>query len=141
MILIAAVDDRGGLTFNRRRQSQDRILRQQILSMTAGKRLWMDHYTAGQFEQPLAPQIIPDDDYLARAAEEDYCFMERCPSSLRTDCIHQVILFRWNRRYPADVSFPIRLESPEWQMIHTEEFPGYSHEKITKEVWKHEKEI
>ena len=37
MILIAAVDDRGGLTFNRRRQSQDRILRQQILSMTAGE--------------------------------------------------------------------------------------------------------
>ena len=49
MIIIAAVDDRNGMMFNHRRQSQDKVLREKILSLTAGKLLWMDHYSAKQF--------------------------------------------------------------------------------------------
>ena len=45
MIVIVAVDDRNGMMFNRRRQSQDRVLREHILDMTVGKKLWMNHYT------------------------------------------------------------------------------------------------
>ena len=37
LILIAAVDDRYGMMFHQRRQSQDRILREKILTMTKGK--------------------------------------------------------------------------------------------------------
>ena len=37
MILIVAVDDRNGMTFNHRRQSQDKRLRERILSITKRK--------------------------------------------------------------------------------------------------------
>ena len=42
MILIVCVDDHNGMMFNHRRQSQDRILRGDILELTEGKILWMD---------------------------------------------------------------------------------------------------
>lgn len=41
MILIVCVDDHNGMMFNHRRQSQDRILRGDILELTEGKILWM----------------------------------------------------------------------------------------------------
>ena len=37
MILIVCVDDHNGMMFNHRRQSQDRILRGDILELTEGK--------------------------------------------------------------------------------------------------------
>ena len=39
MILIVCVDNKNGMLFNRRRQSQDRMLRTRILEMTAQSRL------------------------------------------------------------------------------------------------------
>lgn len=140
MILIATVDDRNGLTFNGRRQSEDRVLREKILSLTKGRHLWMDNYTAKQFDVPLAPQIVVNDNYMTKAAPGDYCFLERLPFSFCKGVIDEVILFRWNRRYPWDVCFPVTLEPPKWQLTSIEEFPGYSHEKITMEVWKREKD-
>ena len=141
MILIAAADEGGGLTFHNRRQSQDRILRQHILTITEGKRLWMDAYSARQFAGMDAPQITVAEDFLSRAESGDYCFIERCPSPFPPVLISQVILFRWNRRYPSDAPFPIRLEPPGWVMACTEDFAGYSHRKITKGVWNYEEEI
>ena len=52
MFLITEVDDSGGLLFNQRRQSQDRLLRARILDLTGDVPLWMDAYTAGLFELP-----------------------------------------------------------------------------------------
>ncbi len=46
MIIMICLDDRGGMLFNKRRQSQDVLLRQQILTETAGGRLWMNSYSA-----------------------------------------------------------------------------------------------
>ena len=37
MVLIVCVDDHNGMMFNHRRQSQDRILRGDILELTEGK--------------------------------------------------------------------------------------------------------
>jgi len=36
MIAVVCVDDRGGMLFNRRRQSQDRVLRGDLLALAAG---------------------------------------------------------------------------------------------------------
>lgn len=45
-------------------------------------------------------------------------------------------LFRWNRVYPADQYFDRSLLTCGWTLRETEEFPGFSHAKITKEVYK-----
>ena len=45
MILITCVDDKMGMLFNKRRQSMDSILRERVLKMCAGKKLWMNEYS------------------------------------------------------------------------------------------------
>ena len=73
MTLILCVDDRGGLSFNGRRQSQDRRVREDLLTMAAGGTLWMDGYSRRQFTEPEAAAIQVDRDPAARAAEGAGC--------------------------------------------------------------------
>ena len=42
MIVIACLDDNGGMMFNHRRQSQDRVLRAHIAALVGDARLWMN---------------------------------------------------------------------------------------------------
>ena len=51
MILIAVVDDRNGMMFNKRRQSKDSVLQERILMMAENGRLWMNTYTYRQFSE------------------------------------------------------------------------------------------
>ncbi len=134
MIVIAAVDDSNGMMFNKRRQSQDRILRQRILDMTAGKKLWMNHYTKKQFSDMDAWQINVDENFLNEATDGEFCFVESVPVSPFEKWIEKIVLFRWNRKYPGDFSFDIDLTKG-WSLVTTEDFPGSSHEKITMEVY------
>ena len=140
MILIACVDDNGGMMFNRRRQSQDRILRRHILQMAAGSRLWMNAYTFGQFKQEKAQenasQIQVAEDFPDRAGAGEYCLCENTDFHPWEDQVEQVVLFHWNRTYPADLYLEQIFSLDGWYCTKTEEFPGSSHEKITKEVYK-----
>ena len=47
-----------------------------------------------------------------------------------------LILYRWNRRYPSDLTFRIPLSEHGWKLETVTEFSGFSHEKITEEVYK-----
>ena len=48
------------------------------------------------------------------------------------DKIEKIVLFRWNRHYPADAHFQF---PGKWALTAREDFPGSSHEKITMEVY------
>ena len=67
MILIACVDDNLGMLFNNRRQSMDSVLRGRILTMCAGKKLWMNAYSRKQFNTD-AEGITVDENFMAKAA-------------------------------------------------------------------------
>ena len=43
------------------------------------------------------------------------------------------MLYRWNRRYPSDLKFDLPLEG--FTLRQRQEFAGYSHPKITEEVY------
>lgn len=135
MIIITAVDDRNGLTFNHRRQSQDKSLREKILSLTSGSHLWMNEYSGKQFAEHPETQICTDDNFLDKAGADDFCFIENVPVSQYVNQIQKIILFKWNRHYPADLWFDIDVCSGQWHLEHTEDFTGTSHEKITMEVY------
>ena len=49
--------------------------------------------------------------------------------------LESLILFRWDRVYPADTCLDIPLEEHGWRLVERSEFPGYSHEKIVQEVY------
>ena len=70
MTLILCVDDRGGLSFNGRRQSQDRRVREDLLTMAAGGALWMDDYSRRQFTEPEAAAIRVDRDPAPNSASQ-----------------------------------------------------------------------
>ena len=131
MILVACIDDRGGMLFNHRRQSQDRLLRLDLLQETAGRPLCMNAYSAVQFES-MPENIRIAEDFPVQAEEGEFCFFENVDPVPWLEKAEKVILYHWNRRYPADRWFPQPLVG--WSAEWTEDFAGASHEYITKEI-------
>ncbi|MBR4305579.1 MAG: ribonuclease Z [Ruminiclostridium sp.] len=130
MKLIVCVDKSNGMLFNNRRQSQDRVLREKLLSLVGERRLFLNAYSARQFEN--SEKLSVCEDFLAMAGEDDFCFVENV--EIPADKVDEIYLFQWNRDYPADVYFSLDLNS-DYKKIKTEDFAGYSHEKITLEIY------
>lgn len=135
MIIIACVDERNGMMFNRRRQSRDSAVCGDILRECGGKKLYMSTYSGKLFGDVEEKNIRITEEFLKEAEEEDFCFIEDIQISGFENKIRTVILYQWNRRYPADQYFPLELTDGFWELQRTEELKGTSHEKITKEVY------
>lgn len=136
MIAIVCVDDRLGTQFNRRRQSQDRAVRARMLEDAGGRPLWMNAYSAGQFAPEEQACIRVAEDFWDRAGAGELCFAEDGCVRARLPRVEALILYRWNRLYPADRHLdadPARLG---WRLAAREDFPGFSHKLITKEVYR-----
>ncbi len=131
MILMVCIDDAGGMMFNHRRQSQDRVLRARLLEIAAQTRLWVTPYTKKQFESD-APVRVSDTPWLD-AAPGEYYFAE--DGEIPAECAEQVYLYRWNRAYPGDRHFTADLSALGFVLARSEEFAGYSHECITEQVY------
>ena len=131
MRLIVCIDDKGGMAFNHRRQSRDRVVTKKIEGLAREDILRTSLYYAKLFP----PDVIESsEDYLSQAAEDDFCFVELENVTPYEHQIKEITVFRWNRLYPADLYFQIDLT--QWKLVHTEDFPGNSHEKITMEVYR-----
>lgn len=135
MILAVCVEDRLGMMFHQRRVSRDRKVCEDILEMCRGKELYMTAASCRLFEgQSDAIHCVEEKDgFLKKIPEGAFFFVEN-PEYICEDRTEKIILYRWNRKYPADQYFPVRLQ--EWDLISTEEFQGNSHEKITKEIYR-----
>lgn len=130
MQVIITVETRNGMLFNHRRVSRDQKISERILAYCKEKRLWMNAYSAKLFENN--PQIRVSETFLEQ--KDAICFVEDQDVTPYLPEIDTIILFHWNRDYPADFFFTVDLS--EWNRIHQEEFAGKSHEKITMEVYK-----
>lgn len=134
MKVIVMLDDANGMMFNKRRQSQDSVLRKDILSDSKDVTLWMNEYSSAQFTEDNA-NISVSEDFLNKASDTEYCLVENIHLSSYIEKINEIVVYRWNRMYPSDFKFDIQLEEPMWSMVSTIDFVGSSHDKITKEVW------
>lgn len=130
MQVIITVENRNGMLFNHRRVSRDQKISERILAYCKEKKLWMNAYSAKLFENN--PQIRVSETFLEQ--KDAICFVEDQDVTPYLPEIDTIILFHWNRDYPADFFFTVDLS--EWNRIHQEEFAGKSHEKITMEVYK-----
>lgn len=132
MTLISCVDSRFGLAFHRRRLSRDRALCARVLELAGTGPLRLSPYSLPLFEGlPHTAALLAGEDFLARAAETDFCFAEREDLTPWLDRADKLVLFHWNRAYPFDLRFPAeKIES--WALTGTLDFPGCSHEKITE---------
>lgn len=131
MNLIICIDENNGYSFFNRRQSKDCLLRERILSLTEGHSLWMNEYSARQFEN--VENIIVDNYYLSKAGNGDYCFVEINDISLENT--EKIILYKWNRSYPSDKFFAFDLTAEGFTLDSACDFSGNSHENITEEIY------
>lgn len=129
MILISCADNALGLRFNHRRQSRDRVVSARMLERSGGK-LWLAEGSRGLFADfPAAELNIVTDP--GEVPEGGCCFWEG-PTDAAAE---KIILYRWNRDYPGDEWFTFPGGEASWQLARQEDFPGFSHEKITEEVY------
>lgn len=132
MKLIFCIDDKKGMMFFGKRQSQDSVLREWIINHTTGSNLWMSNYSAKQFNDLTG--FIADDDYQIKAAVGDYCFVEDKGYALES--VSEIILCHWNRKYQADKVFDIDLKANGFKKAYSEDIKGSSHDKITIETYR-----
>lgn len=132
MVIVACIDELGGMLFNRRRQSQDRLVRLDLLREAGERTIWMSEYSRGQFAEE-AENLRSAPDFYDRAGEGDFCFFEDVFPGPYLERAEMVLLYHWNRRYPSDLPrFPQPLEG--WSAVRREDFAGSSHPCITKEI-------
>lgn len=132
MRLIVCLDRSGGMAFSGHRQSQDRVLRERLLALVGEGRLFLNAYSAGQFDSQ--EHLAVSEDFLHRAGENDFCFVEN--TDIPTEGVTEWYLFFWNRDYPGDRFFPLEAVRNDCRKTHSEQFVGFSHPKITLEVYK-----
>jgi len=133
MKIILFLDDNNGMLFNQRRQSRDETLYQEITRLCGGKQLWMNAYSARLYGRLEGVEIHIVEDFLSQAGENDYCLVETEQLQPFTEQISELLIFRWNRVYPADLRLDIDLAL--WNMISVVDFAGKSHEKITRIIY------
>lgn len=133
MIMIAFVDDKKGMMFNHRRQSRDQAVTERIQKICEGKRLWMNLYSEQIYGSLKGVDIIVENDFLSMAGSGEVCLVESDSLMPFAENIELVILYRWNRTYPADVYLDLDLS--QWERKEQHEFRGSSHEKITEEKY------
>ena len=126
MTIILCLDDRNGLSFNKRRQSRDKLLIENILTY---KNVFIAQHSASLFTGN-AIKIVENISDLPNNAVYFHEITE--PKNIINQ-FDTVIIYRWNRHYPSDVKF--NLNTNMYDKIQEESFVGFSHDKITKEVY------
>lgn len=131
MRVITCADQNGGLFFNQRRQSRDRLLIEDVLSFCKGNTLYISNYSKILFPDE-APVVVAENP-LEAAKAGDFCFTEGLLLTPAETTIEEFILYRWDKVYPADTF--LDLDLAQWQLQSTYDFVGSSHDKITREVY------
>ena len=127
MKLYVCLDDRNGMLFNRRRQSRDKAVLEDIRSRCRGK-LVIDPFSEKLIREAEIPYVLLPE------TGEDF-FAETIPSDDMLEQTQKLVIYRWNRHYPADVRWDPDLDALGFVLRETTDFPGTSHEKITRVVY------
>ncbi len=133
MTVIFCLDDQNGLLFNRRRLSRDKAVSADIAVLAQNVHLRVSPYSVPLFENICVP--LASEDFLDQAQPEDLCFVEDRDITPYLSKIERIIIYRWNRRYPSDTRLePSLLKA--FEKTESIDFPGNSHENITREVYR-----
>ena len=132
MKLIVCIDLENGMLFNNRRQSKDKILIEHIYKLIGNKKIWISDFSRDLFEEDK--YNLFEIECFEKIKENDYVFIENISPKILEDRINEIIIFNWNRKYPADLYFDISLEN--WKLEYEIEIEGFSHEKITQKIYK-----
>lgn len=128
LILAVAIDDKGGIAFNKRPCSRDACLLKRLEDISVGNILYP------------TPDVSECRDLIGRLDEGKYVFFfNREDPSPVINLFDEVRIYQWNREYPNDVKF--HWNGDGFHLVGKFDFNGKSHEKITELIYaKNEKE-
>ena len=133
MIIIACVDNDMGMLFNNRRLSKDKVVTKHIIDLVSNKKIWINNFSKDLFEDYNLDNLIIDDEFINKIGENDYCFIENILPTEIENKADKIIIYNWNRKYPADLHFDINLDN--WVLEEETDFIGNSHDKITQMIY------
>ena len=125
-----------GMSFFGKRQSKDKLLIKRLLSHTEYERILTSEYSAPLFAEENDPRVlIVSKDGYASSTTNDICFFELEHITEYADRLDQIIIYKWNRKYPSDKKFPFLPKDKGFKLRSSVDFAGNSHDKITEEIW------
>lgn len=129
MTLIFCVDNNFGLMFNKRRQSRDSVVIEDIIN-NYGK-IYISPYSERLFTEIGANYELCED--FMNCEENCVCFVEDKYSPDLLKKAEQIILYNWNRLYPADVHLDYQIILDNFKLTENLIFKGSSHNEIERE--------
>ena len=133
MTVYVCLDDRNGMLFNRRRQSRDKALLEDIHA-SIPEILTIDPFSEKLIQQANIPCVLAPED-LSLLNPDAHFFAENRRAEELLPLAHKLVIYRWNRHYPADVIWDRDPQEAGFALSERVDFPGSSHETITKEVY------
>ena len=132
--LVALLDDGGGMMYNDRRQSRDRELISELMQSVSGT-VHIAQYSTQLF-LPYPDRIKVCEDPLGQCGDGGICFIEdpRLIPSLSE--VSTLIIYRWGKLYPKDLSFGYDPDKEGFTLTEESELVGSSHDKIWKGIYK-----
>lgn len=130
MNLIVCVDERNGMLFHQKRVSQDRLQRQDVYTYMKENPLYIKKKSASLYKHE---NIVIIEDFYKIVNIEGYCVVEEEIEETLLQKMNCIIVYCWNRHYPADTYFKI---PNNFQCEQIKEFSGSSHKKITKKIYR-----
>lgn len=131
MTIYVCLDDRNGMLFNRRRQSRDAAVLADIQASIPGV-LTIDPFSEKLIRSAQIPYVLAPE----APSPDAHFFLENRPAAQTVPLASEIVIYRWNRHYPADTHWDAALADYGFALRETREFRGKSHEKITKEVYR-----
>ena len=135
MKLIIAVDDRGGMLFNKRRVSRDKLMVSDLAKYIGDGTVFMEPYSEELFSEENL-NIILSENPMEFADDDDFIFVERWSPRSFAEAANELIIYKWNRRYPFDLTMDFSPTELGFCLDSVFEFQGNAHDKITREVYK-----
>ena len=135
MTVFLCIDDRGGMTFMKRRLSRDKIMIEDLSKEVGEGILYISDFSEALFSDSEL-SVMSVSNPLASAGEDDFAFIEDIPISNAIDRIDTLIIYKWNRKYPYDFALDIDPLNCGFSLLSSCDFKGNSHDQITKEIYR-----
>ena len=135
--LILCVDKVGGMLFNNRRVSRDREVTADILKTVKGERLFVKPYSLKLFSEFDDYSLMTVcNDPLNEVSGGEWCFIEDEDVTPYLDKVERLLIYNWNREYPFELGFDMKILDEQFRLTDKRKFVGYSHEEITREIYR-----
>lgn len=122
------------MMFNRRRVSRDKLLIENLAELVGDAVLYVEPYSAELFSD-VSLNVICTDAPMRAAEADDYVFVETFSPKPYLAAAHELVVYKWNRRYPYDVSMGFEPAAEGFRLAESVDFVGNSHDKITREIY------